>query len=75
MTAIRIRTVLSSTKLDLDLPELAPLVGHRVELIVQDDATGSWPTGWFEAVEGAIDDPTFARAPQPDIPSRPPFET
>jgi len=72
MTAIRIRTVLSSTK--LDLPELAPLVGHRVELIVQDDASGSWPAGWFEAVEGAIDDPTFARAPQPDIQSRPPLD-
>lgn len=72
MTAIRIRTVLSSTK--LDLPELAPLVGHRVELIVQDDPSGSWPAGWFEAVEGAIEDPTFARPPQPDIQSRPPFE-
>jgi hypothetical protein len=61
MTAIRTRTVLRSTK--LDLTELAPLVGHRVELNVQDDASGSWPAGWFEAVERAIDDPTFARAP------------
>ncbi|HKY37855.1 MAG TPA: hypothetical protein VJN18_18055 [Polyangiaceae bacterium] len=72
MTAIRIRTVLSSTT--LDLPELAPLVGHSVELIVQDDAAPGWPEGWFEAVEGAIADPTFARPAQPDIQSRQPLE-
>jgi hypothetical protein len=72
MTAIRIRTVLSSTK--LDLPELGPLVGHSVELIVQDDTSATWPEGWFEAVEGAIEDPTFARSAQPDVQLRQPLE-
>jgi len=30
----------------------------------------TWPEGWFEAIEGAIDDPTFERAPQPELESR-----
>lgn len=72
MAAINIRTVLTSTK--LDLPELAPLVGHRVELIVRDDASATWPDGWFEAVEGSIQDSSFERAPQPDLVSRPPLD-
>jgi hypothetical protein len=69
VAAIRIHTVLSSTT--LDLPELAPLVGHRVELTVREDPARTWPEGWFEAIEGAIDDPTFERAPQPELESRP----
>jgi len=78
MTAINIRAVLTSTK--LDLPELAPLIGHRVELTIRDDTGASWPEGWFEAVEGSIQDSSFERAPQPplrrgcrstrDVPSR-----
>jgi len=65
VAAIRIHTVLSSTT--IDLPELAPLVGHRVELTVREDAARSWPEGWFDAIEGAIEDPTFQRAPQPEL--------
>lgn len=72
MTAIRIHTVLTSTI--LDLPELAPLVGHRVEMLVQDDPSTSWPEGWFEAVEGAIEDSTFVRPTQPEIHARRPLE-
>jgi hypothetical protein len=60
MAAIRIHMILSSTK--VDLPELAPLVGHRVEVLVQGAASASWPDGWFDAVEGAIQDPTFCAA-------------
>jgi hypothetical protein len=60
--------VLSSTT--LDLPELAPLVGHRVEVTVREESTRAWPEGWFETIEGAIEDPTFERAPQPELESR-----
>jgi hypothetical protein len=69
MTAIRIHKLLHSTT--IDLPELAPLVGHRVELIVREEPGSSWPDGWFDAVEGAIQDPTFDRPPQPDATVRP----
>jgi len=72
MTAINIRTVLTSTK--LDLPELAPLIGHRVELTIRDDTGAGWPEGWFEAVEGAIQDSSFERAPQPALASRLPLD-
>ena len=66
VSAIRIRTVLDEHI--LERPELAPLVGHLVELTVRDDSDDGWPPGWFEAVEGAIDDPTFERAAQPKLP-------
>jgi hypothetical protein len=69
VSAIRIRTVLDEHI--LKRPELAPLVGHRVELIVRDESDDGWPPGWFEAVEGAIDDPTFERAAQPELKARP----
>ena len=65
VAAIRIHTVLRSTT--LNLPELAPLVGHRVELTVREESERAWPEGWFEAIEGAIEDPTFERAPQPEL--------
>jgi hypothetical protein len=68
VAAIRIHTVLSSTT--LDLPELAPLVGHRVELTVREEPARAWPEGWFEAIEGAIEDPSFERASQPELESR-----
>jgi hypothetical protein len=54
----------------LELPELAPLVGHHVELAVREVPERTSPQGWFEAIEGAIDDPTFERAPQADLESR-----
>ena len=57
MTAMRIRAVLTSTK--LSLPELAPFVGHRVELTIREDTATTWPEGWFEAVEGSIQDSSF----------------
>jgi hypothetical protein len=72
MRAIRIHKTLNSTT--VDLPELAPLVGHRVELIVREETSTSWPEGWFDAVEGAIQDPTFERPPQPDATVRPPLD-
>ena len=72
MTAINIRTVLTSTK--LDLPQLAPLVGHRVELTIREETAATWPEGWFEAIEGSIQDSSFDRAPQPALPSRLPLE-
>jgi tRNA(fMet)-specific endonuclease VapC len=72
MTAINIRAVLISTK--LDLPELAPLIGHRVELTIRDDTGGSWPEGWFEADEGAIEDSSFEHTPQPALASRLPLD-
>ena len=50
-----------------DLPELAPLIGHGLELIVRGEADTSWPEGWFEAVEGTIEDSSFERAPQPAL--------
>ena len=65
VAAIRIHTVLSSTT--FNLPELAPLVGHRVELTIREESERDWPEGWFEAIEGAIEDPTFERAPQPEL--------
>ena len=68
VAAIRIHTVLNSTT--LDLPELAPLIGHRVEVIVREDQGRTWPEGWFDAIEGAIDEPTFERPPQPELESR-----
>jgi len=68
VAAVRIHTVLSSAT--LELPELAPLVGHRVELTVREVPEQAWPAGWFEAIEGAIDDPTFERAPQPELERR-----
>ena len=71
MTAIRIHKTLHSTT--ADLPELAPLVGRRVELIVREEPSSSWPVGWFDEVEGAIQDPTFERPPQPDAAVRPPL--
>ncbi len=72
MSAIRIRTILDEHL--LERPELAPLVGHLVELIVREDSENEWPSGWFEAVEGAIEDPTFERATQPELKSRPPLD-
>lgn len=69
MRVIRVRTVLSSTK--LDVPELAPLVGHRVELIVRDDEDRDWPADWFANTAGAIVDPSFTRASQPEPEVRP----
>jgi hypothetical protein len=72
MTAINIRTVLTSTK--LDLPELAPFIGHRVELTIRDDADATWPEGWFETIEGSIEDASFERAPQPALASRRPLD-
>lgn len=68
VAAVRIQTVLSSAT--LELPELAPLVGHRVELTVREVSERTWPEGWFDAIEGAIQDPTFERAPQPELESR-----
>lgn len=68
VAAVRIQTVLSPAT--LDLPELAPLVGHRVELTVREVPERTWPEGWFEAIEGAIDDPTFESAPRPELESR-----
>lgn len=65
VAAIRIHTVLSSTT--FNLPELASLVGHRVELTIRGESERAWPEGWFEAIEGAIEDPTFERAPQPEL--------
>ena len=68
MAAVRIQTVLNSAT--LELPELAALVGRRVELTVREVSEWAWPDGWFEAIEGAIDDPSFERAPQPELESR-----
>lgn len=68
MGAIRIHTVLRSTT--LELPEPAPLVGRRVEVTVREESKRAWPEGWFEAIEGAIQDPTFERPPQPELEAR-----
>jgi hypothetical protein len=73
MTAIKIKRKLSSTT--LDLPELAPFVGQRVELTVRTDADSRWPNGWFESIEGAITDETFERAPQPELDERPSLDS
>ena len=62
MRAIRIRTLLASTS--IAAPELAPLVGRRVEVVVRDEGANRWPDGWFEATAGAIADDTFVR-PEP----------
>jgi hypothetical protein len=60
MNAIRIRKHLDSAT--LVLPELQPLVGKDVEIIVlEDSASRAWPDGWFEATAGSIQDPTFVR--------------
>ena len=64
VAAPRIHTLSSTT---LNLPELAARVGHRVELKVREESERAWPEGWFEAIEGAIEDPTFERAPQPEL--------
>jgi len=37
-----------------------------VELTIRDDADATWPEGWFETVEGSIQDSSFERAPQPE---------
>jgi hypothetical protein len=68
MSAIKIQRVLRSTT--LDLPELAPLIGRRVEVTVRDVPDRTWPAGWFDAIEGAINDPTFERPPQLELESR-----
>ena len=70
--AIRIRTQVASTT--LTLPELAPLVGRRVEVTVRDEGADAWPEGWFEATAGAIADPDFVRPPQPSAETRSSFE-
>jgi hypothetical protein len=62
MTPIRIRTTVRSTT--LELPELAPLVGHRVEMLVREEGADVWPDGWFEATAGAM--PDLVRPPQPE---------
>lgn len=62
MTPIRIRTTVRSTT--LELPELAPLVGHRVEMLVREEGADVWPDGWFDATAGAI--PDLVRPPQPE---------
>jgi hypothetical protein len=72
MRAVRIRTKVASTT--LNLPELAPLVGRRVEVTVRDEGADAWPEGWFEATAGAIVDPDFVRPPQPPAESRSSFE-
>ena len=64
VAAPRIHTLSSTT---LNLPELAARVGHRVELKVREESERAWPEGWFEAIEGASEDPTFERAPQPEL--------
>jgi len=71
VAAIRIHTVLSSTT--FELPELAPLVGHRVELTIREESERDWPERWFEAIEGAIEDPTFERACSPRRPTTRPI--
>lgn len=70
MTPIRIRTTVRSTT--LELPELAPLLGHRVEMLVREDGAEAWPAGWFDATAGAI--PDFIRPAQPEPEQRPPVE-
>ena len=70
MTALRFRMTVRSTT--LELPELAPLVGHRVEMLVREEGADAWPEGWFEATAGAI--PDFVRPPQPEPERRPPVE-
>jgi hypothetical protein len=72
MRAIRIRTKVASTT--LNLPELAPLVGRLVEVTVRDEGADAWPEGWFEATAGAIVDPDFVRALQPPTEKRSTFE-
>ena len=73
MAAIRIHTTLVSTT--IELPELAPLVGHRVEVIVRDESSETWPVGWFEATAGAIRDPDFVRQAQPPADAPPPIDS
>lgn len=72
MRAIRIRTKVASTT--LNLPELAPLVGRLVEVTVRDEGADTWPEGWFDATAGAIADPDFVRPPQPPAETRSSFE-
>jgi hypothetical protein len=72
MRAIRIRTKVASTT--LNLPELAPLVGRLVEVTVRDEGADAWPEGWFDATAGAIADPDFVRPPQPPAETRSSFE-
>ena len=66
--AVRGQTVLSSAT--LEVPELAPLVEHRVELTVREVPERTWPEGWFDAIEGTIGDATFERAPQSELESQ-----
>ena len=68
MRVIRIQTKVASTT--LTLPELAPLVGRRVEVTVRDEGADAWPEGWFDATAGAIADPDFVRPPQPSVRTR-----
>jgi len=72
MNAIRIRKHLDSAT--LVLPELQPLVGKDVEIIVLEDIGHAWPDGWFEATAGSIEDPTFVRHPQPEAEQREPLD-
>jgi hypothetical protein len=72
MRSIRVRTTVESTT--LDLPELAPLVGRRVEVTVRDEGADTWPEGWFEKTAGAIQDPTFVRPTQPSPEGRTPID-
>jgi hypothetical protein len=72
MRAIRIRTKLVSTT--LNVPELAPLVGRRIEVTVRDEGAEAWPEGWFDATAGAIADRDFVRSPQPPAETRSSFE-
>lgn len=72
VAAIRIHTVLNSTT--LDPPELAPLIGHRVEVIVRDNHGRTWPEGWFDAIVTAFDlgatpDEIVQRYPSVDLAS------
>lgn len=52
---------------------------HPVHVVIEwEDMPAStqpgWPSGWFAATAGAVEDPTFVRAPQGSYETRDGFE-
>jgi len=46
---------------------------HGDGVLLEPVKLGAWPQGFFENIR--IDDPTFARPPQDDVPEIPAFES
>jgi hypothetical protein len=58
-------------KLHLEVPVGSPNTDFEVEVVVRPTAGGVLPPGYFDLI-GSIDDETFARPPQGELP--PPVE-